>query len=149
MKKTFIPVIGAMLLFAACNENKEPVEQKPVETAVAAKAAPAPAPQAEQESVSFKTIDWAQAKEMVKAGGIYVDVRTQAELADGFAPYATNLPLNEMRTRFAELPKDKDLLIYCRSGRRSEAAAHFLVKQGYTRVYNIAGGFLAYPRDAK
>jgi rhodanese-related sulfurtransferase len=45
-----------------------------------------------------------------------------------------------------ELAKDKDLLIYCRSGRRSDAATRILMEQGYDRVYNVLGGYLAYPK---
>jgi rhodanese-related sulfurtransferase len=59
---------------------------------------------------------------------------------------AVNIPLQEMPQRLSEFPKDKDLLIYCRSGKRSMAASKFLVENGYTRVFNIDGGIMALPQ---
>ena len=83
---------------------------------------------------------------MYEAGAVYVDVRNPPELQDGFAPFAINIPLNELKRRMNELPKDKDLLVYCRSGRRSELATNALMKAGFDRAYNVLGGFLAYPK---
>ena len=93
-----------------------------------------------------QSVDWDKAIEMNAAGAVYVDVRNPPELNEGFAPHAVNIPLGELKQRFGELSKDQDLLIYCRSGRRSGAATKFLMDQGYTRVYNIVGGYLAYPK---
>lgn len=150
MKNLMITVLASLCLMAGCNERKAEAapESKPVAEAPAAPAASA-AVKAPAPKVNFKSVDWEEAMKMNAAGAIYVDVRTPQELSSGFAPYALNIPLNDLKTRFNELPKDKDLLIYCRSGRRSEAAAHFLVKNGYERVYNVLGGFLAYPREKK
>ena len=84
---------------------------------------------------------------MHKAGAVLIDVRTPAEVAKGMASEsAVNIPLQEMPQRLSEFPKDKDLLIYCRSGKRSMAASKFLVENGYTRVFNIDGGIMALPQ---
>ena len=151
MKKLMLIAVASLLMFAGCEGKKEEQAQAQVQAQPApaaeqpvAKKAPAPSDVAVRAGV--QSIDWDKAIEMNAAGGIYVDVRNPAELNEGFAPHAVNLPLGEMRQRFAELPKDKDLLIYCRSGRRSEAATKFLMDQGYTRVYNVLGGFNAYPK---
>ena len=149
MKKLVLIAVASMFLFAGCEEKKAEevkVEAKPAAAAEqpAAKAAPAPSDVAVRAGV--QSIDWEKAIEMNAKGGIYVDVRNPQELNQGYAPYAVNIPLGEIRERYSELPKDKDLLIYCRSGRRSEAATKFLMDQGYTRVYNVLGGSLAFPQ---
>lgn len=147
MKKLMLITVATMFIFAGCEEKKAEevkVETKPVAEQPAAKPAPAPSDAAVRAGI--QSVDWAKAIEMNANGGIYVDVRNAAELNEGYAPYAVNIPLGELRNRFGELPKDKDLLIYCRSGRRSEAASKFLMDQGYTRVYNVLGGFNAFPK---
>lgn len=147
MKKLMMLAVASMFIFAGCEEKKAEevkVETKPVAEQPAAKPAPAPSDAAVRAGI--QSVDWAKAIEMNANGGIYVDVRNAAELNEGYAPYAVNIPLGELRNRFGELPKDKDLLIYCRSGRRSEAASKFLMDQGYTRVYNVLGGFNAFPK---
>ena len=106
--------------------------------------APAAQPAAEQNVV--KSVDWDKALEMNAAGAVFVDVRNPPELNEGYAPNAVNIPLPELKQRMGELAKDKDLLIYCRSGRRSDAATRILMEQGYDRVYNVLGGYLAYPK---
>ena len=132
-----------MMLATACNSSEEPKPQaiaKKVETVQPAAAT------VEQKVASITTIDWLKALEMNKAGALLIDVRTPAEVAKGMASAsAMNVPLQEMPQRLSEIPKDKDLLIYCRSGKRSMAASKFLVENGYSRVFNIEGGILALP----
>jgi len=97
---------------------------------------------------AYTTISWEKAIEMsknLKAKVIFVDVRTPEEVAQGTVYGSLNIPLQQIQTRFGELPKDKELLIFCRSGKRSRAASEFLTQQGYTKVYNVDGGFLAAP----
>jgi rhodanese-related sulfurtransferase len=148
MKKLMMIAVASMFIFAGCEEKKAEaaVEQaKPVEQPAQPEAKKAPEPSAPAVRAGIQSIDWEKAIEMNANGAIYVDVRNPPELNQGFAPHAVNISLSELKERFGELPKDKDLLIYCRSGRRSEAATKFLMDQGYTRVYNVLGGFLAYP----
>ena len=95
----------------------------------------------------FTTISWEKAFEMNKSkkGALFVDVRTPQEVAEGTIPGAVNIPLQQIQQRYAELPKDKDLLVFCRSGKRSRAASEFLTSVGYTKIYNVDGGILAAP----
>lgn len=149
MKKMMLLAAAALFAFAGCKETqseKSTEVQKPVEAAqpVAQKV---PAASQVAERIGVQSIDWQKAIELNAAGGLYVDVRTPQELSEGFAPYAVNIPLNDLKARFGELPKDKDLLVYCRSGRRSEIASKFLMDNGYTRVYNVLGGFNAFPKN--
>ena len=105
------------------------------------------APAAEAPKATITDIDWNKALEMSKAGAVLIDVRTPAEVAEGMAPGAINIPLQEIQQRLSEFPKDKDLLIYCRSGKRSMAASNFLIENGYDKVFNVVGGFLAFPKQ--
>lgn len=148
MKKLMMIAVASMFIFAGCEEkNDAAVEQaKPAPAAEQPVAKKALAPSEVAVRAGVQSVDWDKAIEMNANGAIYVDVRNAPELNEGFAPHALNIPLSELKQRIGELPKDKDLLIYCRSGRRSEAASKYLMDQGYTRVYNVIGGFLAYPK---
>lgn len=75
---------------------------------------------------------------------VLVDVREQAEWDDAHIDGAVFLPLSQLETRFAELPKDKALVLQCRSGKRSMNAAQFLADKGYTDLTNLEGGILAW-----
>ncbi|MBR2075241.1 MAG: rhodanese-like domain-containing protein [Fibrobacter sp.] len=143
-------------LVAGCNETPKQetatVEKKaPAAVAAVAPATPAQsveaAPAAEAPKATITDIDWNKALEMSKAGAVLIDVRTPAEVAEGMAPGAINIPLQEIQQRLSEFPKDKDLLIYCRSGKRSMAASNFLIENGYDKVFNVVGGFLAFPKQ--
>ena len=144
MNKLLAISFCAMLLATACNSSEEP---KPQAVAKKVEAVQPAAAVVEQKVAPITTVDWQKAFEMHKAGAVLIDVRTPAEVEKGKAsPAAINIPLQEMPQRLSEFPKDKDLLIYCRSGKRSMAASRFLVENGYTRVFNIEGGILALPQ---
>jgi rhodanese-related sulfurtransferase len=69
-----------------------------------------------------------------------LDVRNPDEWESGHLPGATLIPLPELRTRVDELPKDKEIIAYCRSGQRSYFACRFLSQLGY-QVRNLAGSY--------
>jgi sulfur-carrier protein adenylyltransferase/sulfurtransferase len=56
----------------------------------------------------------------------------------------TLIPQNEVPQRLAEIPRDRDVVVQCRSGGRSQRIAEFLAQQGYPNVKNLAGGILAW-----
>ena len=97
---------------------------------------------------SYIKITAQEAQEMMGEDVIILDVRTQAEFAEGHIPNALLLPDNEIKQRAEELLPDKEqtLLVYCRSGRRSELAAKELIQLGYTNVYDF-GGILDWTGD--
>lgn len=84
-----------------------------------------------------------EAAKMVKENNetIIVDVRTIEEYQQGHIKNAKLLPLSEIEDKASEvLPnKNKLILIYCRSGRRSAVAADILVNSGYENVYDFGG----------
>jgi len=77
---------------------------------------------------------------------VLVDIRTPAEVAQGAIPGAMELPMHLIPLRLAELPKDKDVVLYCRSGARSYQACAYLMQQGMARVLNLRGGIIAWAR---
>jgi rhodanese-related sulfurtransferase len=70
-----------------------------------------------------------------------VDVRTPKEFAEGSIPGAINIPLDELRCRFIELPKNRMIHIYCQIGLRGYLASRILLQNGFEKVYNLSGGY--------
>jgi len=75
---------------------------------------------------------------------VLVDVRQPDEYIQGHLPGALLIPLGEIPQRLAELPVDKDVVVYCRSGKRSKAAALFIASRPYVAgtIFNMSGGIL-------
>jgi rhodanese-related sulfurtransferase len=77
---------------------------------------------------------------------LLVDIRTPGEIAQGAIPDAMQLPMHLIPLRIKELPKNRDVVLYCRSGARSYQACAYLAQQGYDRVLNLRGGIIAWAR---
>ncbi len=92
--------------------------------------------------VNYKDISAEELKTMMETNKdlLVVDVREKEEYDQGHIDGTQLMPTSEFQERFTELPKDKPIVLVCRSGRRSAEAAGFLVQQGYTEVYNLSGG---------
>ena len=88
--------------------------------------------------------DWGQ---LGSDGAFLLDVRDPDEFEEGHIPGAFNLPLNEIRTRMAELPRDREISIYCGVGQRAYYATRLLLQNGY-RAKNLAGGIRTYKQIA-
>jgi phage shock protein E len=73
-----------------------------------------------------------------------LDVRSPEEYASGHVPGAVNIPYDQIASRIAEVPKDQDVVLYCRSGRRAGIAAEVLAGQGYTRLQHLEGDIVAW-----
>lgn len=78
---------------------------------------------------------------------LLVDIRTPEEVARGVIPAAIHLPMHLLPLRQAELPRDRDLVIYCRSGARSYHACQFLAGQGFGNAINLRGGIIDWERQ--
>jgi rhodanese-related sulfurtransferase len=74
--------------------------------------------------------------ELRQNGAVFVDVRSPAEFASGNAPGSINIPLNELPSRLVELPKDRDVVVFCASGSRSSMAKMVLKTKGFQKVHN-------------
>ncbi|MCA9650611.1 MAG: rhodanese-like domain-containing protein [Myxococcales bacterium] len=76
-------------------------------------------------------IDPATAARLVAGGAMLLDVRTPQEFAGGAAKGAVNIPVQQLATRIGELPRNRPIVAYCRSGARSASAVASLVSAGY------------------
>lgn len=81
-----------------------------------------------------------EARKLVAEGARLVDVRTPEEFDAGHIEGAVNIPLSQVEKRLAEFgPKDKPVVVYCRSGSRSASAARTLKASGYLQVQDLGG----------
>ena len=83
-------------------------------------------------------VDGPTARRLVASGVKVVDVRTPSEFASGHVPGAINIPYDEMERRSSEIgPPSTPVLLYCRSGRRTDLAARTLRGQGFSTIYDM------------
>lgn len=94
-------------------------------------------PEAIEPKALTERIAWADASLVV------LDVRTPAEYTEGHVPGAINIPHTELAARVAELQgaREKDVVVYCRSGTRAEQALDVLGKAGFKRLYHLKGDY--------
>jgi rhodanese-related sulfurtransferase len=87
-------------------------------------------------------------RRLLGEGALLVDVRELSEVAQlAFdVPGVLLLPLSELEQRYAELPRDRQLVLVCAVGERSLKATYFLMYQGYTQVANMEGGIMKWAR---
>ncbi len=118
MKLRLIAMLLSVLLFCGCGVTEASVE-------------------------TYKQITVTEAIELMESETdcVILDVRRPDEFASGHIPNAINLPNEDIGdSEIAMLPdKEKLILVYCRSGRRSKEAAEKLVKLGYTNVAEFGG----------
>lgn len=83
--------------------------------------------------------------------GVLIDVRTPGEWEEGYVPGATliNFYDEDFVEKVSRFSKDKKVLLYCRSGRRSAEAAALLDSLGYKEVYNLEGGYVRWEAAQK
>jgi len=93
----------------------------------------------------YKNIDIAELKSMMESGGIrLVDVRTDAEIAQGIIPGAEKLPLHLLPLSLGKFDGKQPTVFYCRTGGRSAQAAAFMASQGLDQSFNLQGGIIAW-----
>ncbi|WP_064091272.1 FAD-dependent oxidoreductase [Rossellomorea aquimaris] len=81
--------------------------------------------------------------DIVKKGGILVDVREPEERESGFIPGSVNIPLGQLRVRLHELPKHQHIYVSCQVGLRGYLATKILINNGY-KASNLSGGYKTY-----
>lgn len=90
---------------------------------------------------NYQNITAAQVKARLDKGDMLtvIDVRTKEEYASGHVPGSILIPFDEIKAKASQLPQDKntEIVVYCRSGRRSAIAADTLIALGYNRIYDM------------
>ena len=104
----------------------------------------------EGEEIMYEQISAKEAKNIIDSEEDYIilDVREQAEYDSGHIPDAILIPYTEIELKAEEAIPDKNtqILVYCRSGRRSKIASESLVNFGYTNIKEF-GGIIDWPYD--
>lgn len=81
-----------------------------------------------------------QAYKKYQAGTFILDVRQPEEWAEYHIPNTTLIPLDQLEARLNELPTDREIIVVCRSGNRSQSGRDILRKAGFTQSTSMAGG---------
>ena len=92
---------------------------------------------------TVEQVDPDDAHAMLEGGATLLDVREQDEWDAGHVPDSQLIPIGQVTARIAEVPRDRRVVVICRTGARSEQVAQFLVSQGVDAV-NVAGGLRAW-----
>ncbi|MGA8004911.1 MAG: cyclic nucleotide-binding domain-containing protein [Burkholderiales bacterium] len=87
----------------------------------------------------LRRVRFEQARDRVRDGAIWLDVRYPSEYQYDKLPGAINVPLSEVRNMFAVLDRSREYVVYCQSGRRSAAAAFLFAQRGF-QVWLLDGG---------
>lgn len=99
-------------------------------------------------AAQFNNIDPQQAQAMFRQGAPILDVREPHEYAEAHASGSLLVPLGQLLARTHEFRafENKPIILICRSGQRSSAAADMLMQQGFKFVYNVQGGIIAWEK---
>jgi len=97
-----------------------------------------------EEILSVENISVEEVYEIITSSEDYIilDVRTLEEFNQGHLEGAVHIPVDDLEGRLGELPQDKPIIVYCKSGGRSKTASNLLIENGFTRVYDMSGGIL-------
>ena len=85
-----------------------------------------------------------EAYQLVEEGAFLLDVRTQGEWDEFHAPMAKLIPLDQLEARINEVPTDREVVVICRSGNRSQVGRDILLDAGHPSVTSAAGGMNAW-----
>jgi phage shock protein E len=135
-------IVAVLLLSAGVSIAGASVADTPAAKSPPAAPAAVPPAGAKPSAVKPITADELIARQHAKDAKLVVlDVRTPEEFAEGHVPGAVNVPHDQVEARLGELQslRDKDVVLYCRSGRRAGMAAETLQKAGFTRLQHLEG----------
>ena len=99
-----------------------------------------------EDMITGKTnpVYWRELRDIEMENKFLLDVRTQDEFALGSLPGAVNIPLDELRDRMSELPKDRMIYTFCAVGLPGYLAYRILTQHGFDKVRNLSGGLKTY-----
>lgn len=87
-----------------------------------------------------RTVSASEAYNLYQNGAFVLDVRTQEEWNEYHAPNTTLIPLEQLPSRLNEVPHDRQIVVVCRSGNRSQQGRDILLDAGYKQVTSMSGG---------
>jgi thioredoxin len=102
------------------------------------------------EGVAYRELSAPEARRFIaEADPLVLDVRTPAEYYQGHLPGAVLIPVQQLQQRLREMQphKEREIVLYCRSGNRSTVAAEILADAGFRRLHNIRHGILEWQRE--
>ena len=76
-----------------------------------------------------------------------LDIRSEAEVVHGMLPQSSHLPMHMIPVNMDQFPRDREIVLYCRSGARSYHACMYLMQQGFNNVINLKGGIIDWARN--
>ena len=78
---------------------------------------------------------------------ILLDVRTEQEVFISKIEGSIHIPMNDIPARMNELDKEKEIIVQCKSGKRSARVCEFLSKNSFNNVKNLSGGIIAWAEE--
>lgn len=93
----------------------------------------------------YQTVSPAKALEAQGEGAMLIDVRESNEYRSGHAPGAKHISVQVIDRRLGEIPKERQIIVVCQSGMRSQRAADILSRNGY-KVLSVSGGMIGWQR---
>ena len=131
MKNLIILAFVSGLIFSGCN-NAQTGQQNSI---------------SQVSGLTVENVDAAKFKSLSESGtGVILDVRTQDEVNGGFIKGASHIDIydSEFERKVNMIPKNNPVYVYCKAGSRSSQAAEIMEKNGFTKVYNLQGGIMAW-----
>lgn len=105
-----------------------------------------------KQGTAVQNVDVKTFKSLIEKGEVQlIDVRTTREYQEGHIEGCSlhNIRNSDFEANMEKLDKNKAVLVYCKSGGRSSRAADVLIEKGFTKVYNLQGGFMAWDAENK
>lgn len=91
-------------------------------------------------NILASTVSVDEAHAMAQNGAFVLDVRTVEEWNEFHAPNSTLIPLDQLASRLNEVPRDRQIVVVCRSGNRSQQGRDILLNAGFEQVTSMTGG---------
>ncbi len=146
--------LGIMILLLAACGSSEKSGPRDNPTGRTATASPTPAENSSQTDDvrgEYQTLSIDEFADIVEnRADEYLNINTHIPYAGEVANTDANIPYNDLDTLMAAIPsKDTPVILYCRSGNMSQQAAHALIEQGYTQVWDVPGGMVAWQESGR
>ncbi|MDA3901638.1 MAG: FAD-dependent oxidoreductase [Spirochaetes bacterium] len=86
-------------------------------------------------------VNWNEIEKYKSDGALFLDVRTEEEFELGSIDGSINIPVDSLRERLDEIPKEKTIIVFCQVGLRGYLAVRIMKQNGYNDLFNLSGGY--------